>query len=114
MIIRDGHASDLRSLVDLTIEAFRPLFERHLPGLLSPGVFAHDHGTWEADYRQEVPTFLAPDDDRFVTLAEEAGRILGYVGWNVTGGDGFHAPARRLYESLGFTGWPVVDYARTL
>ena len=50
-------------------------------------MFAHDHGTWEADYRQEVPTFLAPDDDRFVTLAEEEGRILGYVGWNVTGGD---------------------------
>ena len=26
MIIRDGHASDLPALVDLTIEAFRPLF----------------------------------------------------------------------------------------
>jgi hypothetical protein len=31
-----------------------------------------------------------------------------------TGGDAFHAPARRLYESLGFTGYPVVDYTRAL
>ena len=31
-----------------------------------------------------------------------------------TGGDAFHAPARRLYESLGFTGYPVVDYTRAI
>jgi ribosomal protein S18 acetylase RimI-like enzyme len=31
-----------------------------------------------------------------------------------TGGDRFHAPARHLYESLGFTGYPVVDYTRAL
>lgn len=31
-----------------------------------------------------------------------------------TGGDEFHAPARALYESLGFTGLPTVDYARAL
>ena len=31
-----------------------------------------------------------------------------------TGGDAFHAPARRLYESLGFTGYPVVDYTKAL
>ena len=29
-----------------------------------------------------------------------------------TGGDPFHASARRLYESLGFYGYPVVDYTR--
>jgi ribosomal protein S18 acetylase RimI-like enzyme len=157
--IRDFHASDLPALVDLTIESFRPLFEHSLPDQLSPAVFAHDHGDWEEDYRQEVPTFHDPDNDRFITLAEEDGRILGYVGWNIsdgdsgrlemvavhpharrrgvgsslcrevverlrirgvavvhigTGGDAFHAPARRLYESLGFTGYPVVDYTRPL
>lgn len=31
-----------------------------------------------------------------------------------TGGDAFHAPARRLYESLGFTGYPVVDYTHAI
>jgi ribosomal protein S18 acetylase RimI-like enzyme len=31
-----------------------------------------------------------------------------------TGGDPFHASARRLYESLGFYGYPVLDYTRAL
>ena len=31
-----------------------------------------------------------------------------------TGGDRFHAPARHLYEALGFTGYPVVDYTRAI
>jgi ribosomal protein S18 acetylase RimI-like enzyme len=159
MHIRNVEARDLPVLVDLTIEAFRPLFERHLPALVSPEVFAHDHASWENDYRSEVPALHAPEHHRFITVAEEGGRLLGYVGWNVTdgdagrlemvatrpadqrrgvgtalcrdvlgsmrgegvavvhvgtGGDAFHAPARRLYESLGFTGWPVVDYARPL
>ena len=157
MNIRDFDDSDLPGLIDLTIEAFRPLFERHLPDQLDPRVFAHDHGDWMGDYRTEVPTLHDPGNDRFITLAEEQEQLLGYVGWNVTGGDSgrlemvavhpaarrrgvgtalcrdvverlrsrgvtvihigtggdaFHAPARRLYESLGFTGFPVVDYTR--
>jgi ribosomal protein S18 acetylase RimI-like enzyme len=157
--IRDFQTSDLPGLVDLTIEAFRPLFEQHLPDQLPPQVFVHDHGDWEGDYRREVPTFHDPSNERFITLAEEEGRFLGYVGWNITegdsgrlemvavhpvtqrrgvgtalcrdvmerlrsrgvtvvhigtGGDAFHAPARRLYESLGFTGYPVVDYTKAL
>ena len=159
MNIRDFSASDLPGLVDLTIEAFRPLFEQHLPDQLTPRVFSHDHGDWEGDYRKEVPTFHDPTNDRFITLAEEERQFLGYVGWNITegdsgrlemvavhptaqrrgvgtalcrdvveklrsrgatvvhigtGGDAFHAPARRLYESLGFTGYPVVDYTKAL
>lgn len=39
------------------------------------------------------------------------GAVVVHVG---TGGDAFHAPARHLYESLGFVGWPVVDYAQAL
>lgn len=120
---------------------------------------AHDHGDWENDYRAEVATFHHPEHDRFVTLAEEGGLILGYVGWTITngdsgrlemvavrpsaqrrgvgaalcrsvlerlrssgvavvhigtGGDTFHPPARGLYESLGFNGYPVVDYTQAL
>ena len=159
MNIRGFRAHDLPELIELTIEAFRPLFEESLPALLSPEVFLHDHGDWSDDYRLEIPTLHDPHHDRFVTLAEEEGRILGFVGWNITqgdsgrldmvavhpearrrgvgaavcrdvldqmqrrevavvhigtGGDEFHAPARRLYESLGFTGFPVVDYTRAL
>jgi ribosomal protein S18 acetylase RimI-like enzyme len=157
--IRDFRESDLLVLIDLTIEAFRPLFERHWPNLMSREVFAHDHAEWESGYRQEVPTLHNPDGHRFITVAEEEGRVLGYVGWNITdgnsgrlemvavhprsqgcgvglalcrdvlerlkaqgvvvvhvgtGGDDFHARARRLYESLGFTGLPVVDYTKAL
>ena len=162
MHIRDSQPADLPALIDLTIEAFRPLFEVDLPTLLDPVVFANDHGTWMDDYRREVPTLSDPGSDRFIVLAEEstgARRPLGYVGWQVnpdgsgrlqmvavhpdarrrgvgsavcraaldrlrqrgvsvvhvgTGGDTFHGPARRLYESLGFTGYPVVDYTRSL
>lgn len=159
MHLRECHQSDLSTLIDLTIETFRPLFEQDLPGLMSPAVFDHDHGEWQADYRKEVPSLHDPGHDRFITLAEEDEQILGYVGWNVTngdsgrlgmvavhpearrrgvatalcrdvlerlrargvtvvhigtGGDPFHAPARELYESLGFTGVPVVDYTKAL
>ena len=162
MHIRDFQPADLPALIELTIEAFRPLFEVDLPALLDPAVFAHDHGTWADDYRREVPTFHDPEANRFIVLAEETaggGSPLGYVGWQVnedgsgrlqmvavhpdarrrgvgtatcraaldrlrergvtvvhvgTGGDPFHASARRLYESLGFNGYPVVDYTRAI
>src|SRR3954447_23078626 len=87
MHIRDYQPSDLTALIDLTIDTFQPLFEQHLPGLVAPAVLAHDHGDWRADYREEVPSLHDPERDRFITLAEEDGRILGYVGWSVTNGD---------------------------
>jgi GNAT superfamily N-acetyltransferase len=31
-----------------------------------------------------------------------------------TGGDDFHAPARTLYESLGFTAFPAVSYTKAV
>jgi ribosomal protein S18 acetylase RimI-like enzyme len=159
MHIRHFEPADLPALIDLTIAAFRPLFESDLPAVLDPRVFAHDHGRWEDGYRREVPTLHDPDNNRFITVAEGDGRLLGYIGWQVnpdgsgrlqmvavhpdvrrrgvgfavcraalvhlkehgvtvvhigTGGDAFHAPARRLYESLGFTGYPVVDYTRAI
>jgi len=158
MDIRYCTSSDIPALIDLTIATFRPLFTGALIDL-RPEVTAHDHGRWEDDYRAEVPSLFAPDQDRFITLAEQDGRIIGYVGWNVTngtsgrldrvavhpdarhqgvarrlcvsaiadlkqrgitvvhvgtGGDAFHAPARALYESLGFIPYPTVDYARTI
>ncbi|MGH3448799.1 MAG: GNAT family N-acetyltransferase, partial [Nocardioidaceae bacterium] len=63
------------------------MFDRDWPTLLDPAVFAHDHGEWETNYHQEVAGLHDPEHDRFVTLAEEDGRILGFVGWNVTNAD---------------------------
>lgn len=162
MHVRGARHTDLPALVELTIAAFRPLFETDLPVLLDPLVYAHDHGNWEDGYRKDVPSLHDPLANRFVTLAEDAedsDRLLGYVGWRIspdgsgrlemvavhprarrngvgsavcrvalanlkqlgvavvhigTGGDAFHAPARRLYESLGFSGYPVVDYTRAI
>lgn len=156
--IRDCAPSDIPALIDLTVVAFAPLFTEVLPAV-RPAVFEHDHGAWQNDYRLEVPSLLAPEEDRFITLAEEHDRVLGYVGWNIsgstngrlemvavqpdsrqrgvarelcevvlarlkqrgvavvhvgTGGDAFHAPARALYESLGFDPYPGVDYARAI
>jgi hypothetical protein len=31
-----------------------------------------------------------------------------------TGGDDFHAPARALYESLGFTAFPNIIYTKAV
>lgn len=105
MHIRDFRPEDLPALVDLTIEAFRPLFEIDLPTLLDPAVFAHDHGNWSDDYRRMLPTLHDPDADRHIVLAEDAvdiGPPLGYVGWQVnTDGSGrlemvaVHPAARR-------------------
>ena len=162
MLVREALPADLPALIDLTIAAFRPLFENDLPRMLDPQVYAHDHEQWQASYRTEVPLLHDPDAGRFITLAQESepnGRFLGYVGWQVkpdgsgrlemvavhprarrqgvgatvcraalahlkergvsvvhvgTGGDAFHAPARALYESLGFRGYPVVDYTRSI
>jgi ribosomal protein S18 acetylase RimI-like enzyme len=158
MHIRYCTSSDIPALIELTITTFRPLFTGALVDL-RPEVTAHDHGRWEDDYRAEVPSLFAPDEDRFITLAEQDEQVLGYVGWNITnstsgrlemvavhpdarhrgvaralctaaitelqqrgiavvhigtGGDAFHAPARALYESLGFIPYPTVDYARAI
>jgi len=159
MHIRDAEPRDLPALIDLTIETFRPLLEQHWPALIDPVVFAHDHGTWEQNYRDELPALLAPERDRYVTLAEDDSEIVGLAAWNVTegvagriqlvavrpsavrrgigravclaaleqmrargvtvvhvgnGGDPFHAPARALYASLGFSALPIVDFSRSL
>jgi hypothetical protein len=84
MLLRECRQADLPALIDLTIEAFRPLFEADLPEVLDPRVFAHDHGNWKEKYREEVPALHDPGSNRFIVLAEDSERPLGYVGWQVT------------------------------
>ncbi|MGW5054581.1 N-acetyltransferase family protein [Actinokineospora sp. NPDC004072] len=51
-------------------------------------------------------------------LVEHAVAALKSAGVGVvsigTGGDAFHAPARALYESLGFTPFPTVSYTKEI
>jgi ribosomal protein S18 acetylase RimI-like enzyme len=150
----------LPSLVELTIETFRPYFEGYVSSLLGDDVFEHQHGQWEQDYREEVPSLHDPDAGRWIAVAEREGVLAGYVGWRIgpkprhgeismlavaarfrrhqvgrdlcdhaiaqlktggvevvgigTGDDAFHAAARALYESLGFTKIPIAGYLKRI
>jgi ribosomal protein S18 acetylase RimI-like enzyme len=157
MRIRTFDPRDLDTLVDLTIETFRPFYEGYVLELMGSELFELHHGRWEQDYRDEVPTLHDPAASRWVAVAEVDGGVAGYVAWKVepnrpdhgeiyllavapshrrhqighqlsvhaidamklhgvavvgigTGDDAFHAAARGLYESLGFTKVPIAGY----
>jgi ribosomal protein S18 acetylase RimI-like enzyme len=160
MRIRPFADSDLPTLIELTIETFRPFYEDYVHPLLGDDVFRHQHGHWEQDYREEVPTLHDPSSGRHVAVAEVDGSLAGYVAWRPdarprsgqisllavspayrrasvgralcehalaamkadgievvgigTGDDAFHAGARALYESLGFTKIPIAGYLRKI
>jgi ribosomal protein S18 acetylase RimI-like enzyme len=164
MRIRGYRDTDLDILIELTIETFRPFFEQSFPAMvgLEVDLIEHQHGHWEQDYREQVPTLHDPGQGREVAVAvDDDDTILGYVAWLPdpsrpqhgqveiiavdtshrrgqvgtrlmqhaldqmraqgmryvglgTGGDRFHAPARGLYESLGFPPIPIVGYLRSL
>lgn len=163
MHLRTFEQSDLDAVVDLTIATFRPFYEQSFPAMVGydADLFAHQHGQWEQDYRDEVPTLHDPTAGRHVAVAEApTGEVVGCIAWRPegrpqhgeiylvavaadhrgwgtgtalmehamramradgmgfvglgTGGDAFHAPARALYESLGFHPIPQVGYLRTL
>jgi ribosomal protein S18 acetylase RimI-like enzyme len=160
MDIRPFQDDDLQRLVDLTIETFRPFLEDSFRPEVGEVVFSHQHGSWKADYRAQVPTFHDPNNGRHVAVADADGLLVGYVAWRIdadrrhgqivilavsaenrrhhtgaalcehaladmkaagvevvevgTGGDWFHAPARAVYESIGFTPFPGVHYFKAI
>ena len=74
---------DLPSLIRLTIETFRPFYEGYVHDLMGDEIFEHQHGSWEHDYRAEVPTLHAPADGRHVAVCDADGTIVGYVSWKI-------------------------------
>jgi ribosomal protein S18 acetylase RimI-like enzyme len=160
MHIRPFVESDLQQLIDMTIETFRPFYEGYVHPLLGDEVFRHQHGRWQQDYRDEVPTLHDPAAGRRVAVAQIGGAVAGYVSWKTgekpnhgqiwllavspphrrqhvgrqlclhaieqmkadsvevveigTGDDAFHAPARALYETLGFTKIPIAGYLKEI
>jgi len=157
MDIRPLEVDDHPATTDLLTDTFRAFFEGYARPHLGEQVFQHQHGHWEQDYRDELPTLHAPEVGRHAAVATLAeGPIMGLISWRVdakarhgeiyllavsplhqrqhiaerlcqhaiahmradkvevvqisTGGDPFHAPARALYERLGFTLVPVAVY----
>lgn len=161
MHIRPLEVDDFPATLELLTEAFRPFFEGYVRPHLGERVFQHQHGHWEQDYRDEIPTLHAPEAGRDAAVATQTDdTITGLISWRVdakarhgeiyllavsprhrrqhvgrhlcqhamaqmrsaevevvqigTGGDPFHAPARALYERLGFTQVPVAVYLGTI
>ncbi|MFC0626252.1 GNAT family N-acetyltransferase [Kribbella deserti] len=160
MDLRAYQPRDLEQLIELTIDTFGPFYEQSFRDVVGEAVFNNTHGSWRADYREQVASLYAPDLGRYVVVAEDDGVVVGYVAWNLnpvarrgeidilavasshrrhglgkilcghafadlkdrgvevveigTGGDGFHAPARALYESLGCTAFPAVRYYKEI
>ena len=83
MNIREFSATDLPTVVDLTIETFRPFYEGYVRSLLGDEMFALQHGNWEQDYRDDVPTLHSPAAGSFVAVGESDGRIAGFVSWRI-------------------------------
>jgi ribosomal protein S18 acetylase RimI-like enzyme len=81
MLIRPFRESDLSQLIDLTIATFRPFYENYFRALVGEEVFEHQHGRWEQDYRDDVPTMHDPSIGRQVAVAEVNGVLAGYVAW---------------------------------
>ena len=83
MTVRAYDADDLEPLVVLTIETFRPFYEDHVRPSYGERVFRHQHGAWEQDYRELVPTLHRPTEDKFVAVDEVDTAIVGYVAWSM-------------------------------
>lgn len=81
MQIRTYDDDDLPRLITLTIATFRPFYEDYVRPLLGEEVFAHQHGRWQQDYRDEVPTLHDPANGRHLAVAESGGDVAGYVAW---------------------------------
>jgi ribosomal protein S18 acetylase RimI-like enzyme len=83
--IRPFEDSDLQRVIDLTIETFRPFYEGYVRPLLGEELFHHQHGMWEQDYRDDIPTLHNPVDGRHVAVGEIDGAVAGFVSWRLTG-----------------------------
>jgi ribosomal protein S18 acetylase RimI-like enzyme len=85
MQIRAFAKTDLSKVIDLTVDTFRPFYQGYVHTLLGDEIFRHQHGDWEQDYREDLPTLHDPEAGRFVAVGETGGTIAGFVSWRLTG-----------------------------
>jgi len=81
MLIRPFLEADVQTIVELTVETFRPFYEDDLRQMMGETLLAHHHSQWEQDYRVDVPTLHNPAVGHYVAVAEIDGAIAGYVSW---------------------------------
>ena len=82
MHIRPLEVDDYPATLDLLVATFAPLFEDYVRPLLGAQVFDHQHGHWEQDYRDVLPTLHVPESGRHAAVAHPAdGAIAGLVSW---------------------------------
>jgi ribosomal protein S18 acetylase RimI-like enzyme len=82
MRIRSYVPADLPALTDLTIETFRPFHEGYVAPLYGEDLFRLHHGTWEQDYRDELPGMHDPAAHRWIAVADADGPA-GLVAYRV-------------------------------
>ncbi|MFB4318997.1 GNAT family N-acetyltransferase [Actinomadura sp. 21ATH] len=81
--MRPFRPGDLDRLIALTIDTFGPFYTESFRGIVGDAILAHEHGDWRGDYRRTVPGLHAPDQGKYVAVAEVGGAVAGYVAWNV-------------------------------
>ncbi|HUX05596.1 MAG TPA: GNAT family N-acetyltransferase [Acidimicrobiales bacterium] len=85
MYVRPFADSDLRILIDLTVETFRPFYEGYVRALLGEEIFQHQHGEWEREYHDELPTLLDPTAGRFIAVGVIDDAVEDLVSWKFGG-----------------------------
>ena len=84
MHIRPLEVGDHPGTADLLVKTFGDFFEGYARPHLGEQLFEHQHGHWEQDYRDQLPTLHAPDAGRHAAVATVAdGAIVGLVSWRV-------------------------------
>ncbi len=89
MQLRPYDPSDFEAVLALNIDTFGPFmadYRKHVGDI----VFTLERDDWEGTYARQIPTLHAPDDGRWVVIAESGdpgspmgpdAEILGYVAW---------------------------------
>lgn len=84
MNIRPLDADDFSETAQLLIQTFHPFFEDYVQNLLEERIFLHQHGSWEQDYRNLLPTLHAPESGRYAAVATTiTGDIVGVIAWRL-------------------------------
>lgn len=82
MHIRPLEVDDYPASLDLLVETFTPFFADYVRPLLGEQVFLHQHGHWEQEYGDMLPTLHAPASGRHAAVAHlSEGTITGLVSW---------------------------------
>jgi ribosomal protein S18 acetylase RimI-like enzyme len=75
--IREFTATDMESVVDLSLRAWAPVFAS-MQAVLKPEIYDRMHPDWRADQRRDVEEACANAEHR-TWVAEADGKVVGFV-----------------------------------